>query len=208
MSPLIVQIHIPRTGGRSLFAAFCDIYGNDSCLQSGASSICGALARWRQAPNRSELRILAGTMPYGIHKYLPCPVEYITTLRDPVEQTLSLCRKFGFRDPFAHRLWRSGRRDNLQTRYISGVGREDLTPGSEELEKAKANLKLFACVGITSRLTHMIARCAERLSWARIPKTPKIGGLEGGCRGFNDEIERRLPLDRELFEIAKWHSQS
>ncbi|WP_088547249.1 sulfotransferase family 2 domain-containing protein [Paenibacillus aquistagni] len=89
---ILVFVHIPKTGGVSLFtylsphfkkeeiAVFTPIVPKHDILD---------IVHMCNAPN-SNIRFIEGHLPYGIHRHLNRPCEYITFVRDPIEQLLSM----------------------------------------------------------------------------------------------------------------------
>ncbi len=93
--------------------------------------------RFKRLPERRRrrLRVVRGHMLYGIHEFLPQGATYITMLRDPVARVLSAYH-FVLRRPLnpLHRKVKRERlgvedclrlfpeRDNLQCKFIAGVG--------------------------------------------------------------------------------------
>ncbi len=178
--PLVVFVHIPRTGGGSATSAISHAYGrvksagNVQLSDEKSHRLLGNIAA---NPEAWSGRALADHVPYGLFaRYLPADTRYITFLRDPVERVLSHYH-FHARagDEKLRATWRQDpalageiRPDdevsleaglergltiynNFATRFLyGGETLEPLPP--DALERAKANLDRFSFVGVTERL--------------------------------------------------------
>ena len=113
--PVLIFLHIPKTGGISLIEAINKMlkYKNTLWIENASSFIPPAAAATPPPPlqrmtsstqklqreidsflkmpqeMRDRLDFIYGHMPYGIHQFLSRPCLYITMLRDPVQRSLS-----------------------------------------------------------------------------------------------------------------------
>jgi hypothetical protein len=136
MPPLLVFLHIPRTGGTSIKAILSEVYGPRG-LYVHAPLIQSAIRAYRTLPEERArgLRAIWGHMPFGIHFHIKREVRYVTMLRDPLE---NMCSEYWYIKrtpdhyltplaslPFEHWLeeatvsaWDAS---NAQTRYLAGL---------------------------------------------------------------------------------------
>jgi len=92
--PLVVFVHVPRTGGTTLRSVFTTAYGADAVRAPG--NIFRSVDRTRSGLKRLAagrhlgLRVVAGHVPFGLAcTLMPEGTRYVTLLRDPVERALS-----------------------------------------------------------------------------------------------------------------------
>ncbi len=88
-NPLIFM-HIPKTGGMSLFASMCEHYGlrmADLYNLSAEHRNLEEIERILLAPDNS---VFAGHFPFGLHEWLEKPTVYVSIVRNPVDRIVSL----------------------------------------------------------------------------------------------------------------------
>jgi hypothetical protein len=86
-NPLIFM-HIPKTGGMSLFTAFCKLWGTRIADLYNVTT-----ANPRPAADAIRARdkcLYCGHFPFGLHEWFDRPVYYASVLRQPVERVVSL----------------------------------------------------------------------------------------------------------------------
>lgn len=90
MTKTIIFLHIPKAAGTTLHRIIERQYPQEHVLSFGADAV-GSLAAFKAMSNeeRSEIQVLKGHLPFGVHKYFPQPTTYITFLRNPVERIIS-----------------------------------------------------------------------------------------------------------------------
>src|SRR5258705_13471294 len=88
-APLVIFIHVPKTGGITLRDiigrqyAPDQVYGSPNFLRDSAR--LWSCDQVRLDGVASQVRVIEGHMPFSLHPYLRRPVTYITLLRDPIE---------------------------------------------------------------------------------------------------------------------------
>jgi hypothetical protein len=169
---------------------------------------------------KQRLRIIYGHTIFGVHQALPGPAAYVTMLREPMARVLStyhfLRRR---RSHWLHeqatklsleefvRSW-IARKDNLQTRIVSGelAGPDRCT--EETLEHAKRNVdEHFAAVGLTERFDETVLLWGEVLGWRKLRYVPRNMSREGPRDPVPADVIRLIEelneLDRELYRFVK-----
>jgi hypothetical protein len=168
----IIFTHIPKTAGSSFKQGvlFTNFKEEEIYLFQGLKKLIFS--------NKRNYKIFIGHFPYGVHRFIPAEVQYFTFLRQPIERAIShyywvkqskyptyvhpeweLHEKILLKDFFAKRnLDRFNTHyfrliDNLQTRYIAGLGNGFYGNNSKKmLDKAKSNLeKKYKIFGLQER---------------------------------------------------------
>jgi hypothetical protein len=208
MNPTLIYVHIPKTAGTTLYSILKKNFERARIFFSHSAADLASLP----AEERVRLQLIRGHFPYGIHRCLSQPFEYITILRDPIERTISnyyyvlrspdhhlhnrlVTQKIGLKE---YVIESSNKQlDNGQTRMISGDGFQ--APfgrcGRELLEQAKHNLQhSFSVVGLTERFDETVLLMARRFGWKRTHYVRR------------NTTEKRLPgeqLDPEILEAVR-----
>jgi hypothetical protein len=231
--PLLVLIHIPKTGGSALRRIIEREHGDRYRKTPNVIThpeVAEERIRAALADESSPLLAMAGHIVFGLRNLLPPDTRYVTVLREPIERTLS---HYGYlvapRDPSTRQHGLLSRDtpyrpelsieeclqdprylpDNLQTRMI--VCRrspfEDL-PG-DALEQAKEHLReRFAFVGVTERLDELVALLTTAYGWqSRIPTQARANEARPRRGDLSpaalEAIEAHNALDLELYEFAR-----
>jgi len=167
---------------------------------------------------RRELRVLQGHIPFGYHRFLSVPVDYITLLRNPVDLVISLYYWIlRTHDPgLYHFVEGKSLSDfagsglalvrNQQTRMISGAI-NDCT--NEDLQAAINNLNVhFTAFGLHARFDESLILFKRRLGWkstfyARLNVTKGRPTRHETPLSTINLIEKNNALDMELYEFAR-----
>lgn len=214
----IVFLHVPKTAGRTLRSSlFLSFSEQDSihvdALDKPLAEAMGEISLVR----RERARLVWGHLPYGIHRYIPRPCEYVTVLREPISRVTSVY-KYILRTE-EHVLHRAlidgsisleeyvdsdidaGQTVNSQTRQLSGLQFEAL--GREALADAKEHLGNFLVVGITERFEETFA-LFRRSAKLRVPVyiTTNVSPPFEPSKRAIDLIRERNQLDLELYNFA------
>ncbi len=182
----VIFLHIPRTGGTTMHRIIERHYSPEEIYSFGPDAH-GSLRELKSlsAKRRSQIRMLKGHLPYGVHTLLSGSTTYFTFLRDPIERAISVYHyiKRIPKHPMHGHLVRCGTMkaffesgmirmtDNGQTRMLSGVW-DEVPFGAttqEMLEHACRNLKdRFSMVGLTSHFDETLLLLRHVFDWQDI----------------------------------------
>jgi hypothetical protein len=179
--PLVLFVHIPRTGGTTLWSVLNAAYpaGRVRRVIEGDLEDVQRAAVALMAEGAPDLNVLGGHFRYGIHGNSTREVAYMTQLRDPTDMLISRYYKI-LRKPNKTRhaefteqkvdLLEGIRRldSNSQTSTLAGLSPEEAVL-PEHLEQAKRNLESFAVVGLVERFDETLALMRQAFGWSRIP---------------------------------------
>jgi hypothetical protein len=188
--PLLLHVHIPKTGGSTLNHYIYDqMHADDASTLETAYLHAGVYYYPRgffkashravtpeiaRVLSREDLRAVVGHFTFGIHAYVRKPWTYVTMLRHPVERVVSLyyhlkcegklsvsLEGFVEKPPFTEV-------DNDQTRRISGMDPPIGEVNEKMLDQAIQNLREhFRVVGVTDRFDEVLAVLTAELNWSR-----------------------------------------
>jgi hypothetical protein len=231
----LIFLHIPKTAGTTLNRIIEWHYNPLSIFTIAPYGIRATAERFKRLPERRRrrFRVVRGHLFYGIHEFLPQGATYITMLRDPVARLLSTYH-FILRRPLhpLHRRFKEERlgvedlirltphRQNLQCRFIAGVGRIEnfrvLTKPDQAaqsgisdervLEIAKENLtRSFRVVGLTERFQESLLLMMICFGW-KVPfyENRKVSKVRPEVEtALVEMIREHNRLDVELYDFAK-----
>ena len=172
----------------------------------------------------NKAKVLYGHTSYGIHIWFGLQARYITLVRNPIDGVISfynhqLQNKNSLHYQEIHdggltlrdmlRAEISFQMNNHMVRIISGYPSTETTDDITILENAIANIEQhFAFVGLTERLRTSVNILAQRLSWGRqlrIPRlniTPPFPEIDAATSATIKEYNR---LDLMLYEYVEKH---
>ncbi len=116
---VLIQFHVPKTGGTSLSSMVKHAFRKEEIFESinEGEEVYGGLslvtfeccrerlfARGPEGLNR--IRYLSGHLPFGVHTLFERAAKYITVIRQPIERVISI---FHFNSQFENRYARDGR---------------------------------------------------------------------------------------------------
>jgi hypothetical protein len=216
----LVFLHIPRTAGSTLGTILRRNFPQEQrCVR--LNTLDKPFAETLESislEKRSSLRLVAGHLPYGVHRHIPRPCDYITIMRDPVDRVISVYKLIlAKRNHMLHdQVVRSrvsleqyvesgmdqGQTENSQTRQLSG--RQFGVVDATSLDEAKRNLNTFALVGLTERFEETIALLRRTFGLRTSFYLTKnvLPPLEVSQRA-RELLQERNDLDLELYEFAR-----
>ena len=224
----IVYTHIPKTGGSTLRDIVRRQYGAEHVFSIRAFTperLRREMKTFEVDPGRHAWKAISGHAIVGAHQFVSDSYSYITMVREPIDRVISdyyyVCRTpdHDFYDPVVTEKYsladyvESGitiYARNLQTRMLSGLGREvpyDESPSSM-LKKAKKNIDTyFSVIGLTESFNQSVILMKHRLGWG-IPvyktrnKTRKRPKRDEVSQSTREIIQEHNELDIKLYEYA------
>jgi hypothetical protein len=217
-----------KTGGTGLVLRLAGVYGEQAVYPSqqdwdareeATSSLPQLLAQWNQ--RRFEIRVVTGHFPFCTMELLGVEFTSLTTLRDPVDRTLSYLRHHRkvnnidpttsleeiYDDPFAFQLSIKNHMVKLCSMTVDeALPKGVLAPvfdSDARLERAKRNLEQIDLIGLQERLEDFWLEAEHRFGW-------NLGPL-GRANASEPEpasnyLRRRIAADNfmdvELYEFA------
>ncbi len=246
---LIIFSHIPKTAGSTLAFIARSNYHKNFYFYRDKNPPETSVKNWIDGFNDytkeqeskfkhpPKTKFLRGHIGFGIDQFLDVrSCTYITMLRDPVERVIShyyfLQRKgvkstikMSLKDFIESRRFVTN--DNLQTRFLSGLGWQSFNPKSLDfydkkfdikygecnksmLESAKENLTKYFVFGLQSKMDESLDLFRDILAW-------KLSGVANQKRNVNNKrpskdqiesslisfIEEQNYLDLKLYEYAQ-----
>jgi hypothetical protein len=229
-TPKVIFLHIPKTAGMSLRGLFVKNYRGAPQFNTDLKDLtfeawqtCLDMVKQMPSENLEQFRVFKGHMPFGLHKVLPGPVDYITFLREPVKRVISHYRMLHRKNVFPSGLvidpskknWNLDAfptffrdLDNLQTRMLSGANLNDPfgTCTEEHLRQAKANLDQFKFVGLTEQFDLSLMLLKRLCGWRwhfYVPDNRSTGDPAPLSPALLEEIRNLNRFDYELYRYAE-----
>jgi hypothetical protein len=216
----LVFLHIPKTGGTTLNRIIEWQYNPLSIFTVDPHRIRATVERFKtfSETRRRRFRVVRGHLLYGVHEFLPQGATYITLLREPAARLLSSYR-FILRRPLhpLHRKFKKERlgvedlirltphRQNLQCRFIAGVGTAGVCD-ERALDIAKKNLiRSFQVVGLCERFEESLSLMIRSFRWEVASyKNCKVSKVHPVVDPrLYDMIREHNRLDIELYDFAE-----
>lgn len=219
----VVFIHIPKTGGMTLYSMIRDIYKPSELHKINPAMESIEKYKHLSQDCRDKLKVIYGHMDYRIHELLPPNSRYVTLMRNPVERVIShyhYVRRTA-NDPLRELAMRSSlddwvercnllEMDNGQTRRLSG-SKDSVRFGECSmgmLDRARHNVQQnFALVGITERFDETYGLMSKLFEWPiknYLPRNvaqQRLNIKEIPVRTIR-LIEKFNALDMDLYEHA------
>ncbi|MCM3901921.1 MAG: sulfotransferase family 2 domain-containing protein [Pyrinomonadaceae bacterium] len=214
----LIFIHIPKTAGSTLRPIMDRNHPRDViCKLDFLPRDLDAFLRLPE-PARSRIRVLQGHFPFGLHKHLVVPSDYLTILRNPVDRIISMYYWIhGNQDHVLNKLVRAmSLKDfadsgfeitaNHQTSLISGL---TANSNSDALAVAKKHLQdEITAFGLNERFDESLLLFKKRLGWKHVFYSRR-NVTRSRPRGTEvpdsvlDVIQKHNSLDLELYEFAR-----
>ena len=184
---VVINIHIPKTGGSSFKSMLGMVYRNSYLYLNGVNTV---ESLWNKIKDLdlTSISCICGHFPFGVHKYFPNNIRcrYVTFLRDPVDRLLSMWNfnMSSMRNMDSSYLmdidnfirWiNSGERsftDNGMTRILSNMPESFVDPitaevSNDNFKTARTNLSSFYFVGTTETFDLSLRLLSEKLNWKK-----------------------------------------
>jgi hypothetical protein len=214
----LVFLHIPKTAGQTIHFVALRSFGADEGIHlNSLDKPIDVEMQKIPAAVRARARVVWGHLPFGVHRHIPKPCDYVTVLREPVSRVVSVYKHILKKDN--HELHSqvvgngmsledyvesgidSGQTENSHTRQLSG--RQFGAIERDALAEAKSNLQRFLVVGVTERLeeTFVLLRRSLELRFLTYVTRNVSPPLDVSERAI-DLIRERNELDAELYAHA------
>jgi hypothetical protein len=214
----VIFIHIPKTAGSTLRPIMDRHYPRHVIRK--LDFLPGDLDAFLNLPEqtRSQIRLLQGHFPFGLHENLAVPVDYLTILRDPIDRIISMYYWIhGNQEHVLNKLVRSmSLKDfadsgfdittNHQTSLISGL---IANPENNALEIARNHLESeIIAFGLNERFDESLLLFKKRLGWTHVfysrrNVTRSRPGRSEVPASVLEIIQRHNSLDLDLYEFAR-----
>jgi hypothetical protein len=223
--PLLVFLHNAKTGGMTLRDIVGAHYARRQLLNIRGEHRTLDAVLSRTELRRPELSIIEGHIPFGVHRRIPRPCQYVSLLREPTDRLVSFFYYSWSRhqqrssEPYPYRSVAefldddsNVEFDNGQTRRIAGIDPPYGACTRELLELAMDNIrKQFLVVGATEAFDSFLVRLRRAQGWhfatysrrgvnADRPKAPSLSAADSAA------IREHSVLDAELHVFALRYS--
>lgn len=215
----LVFLHIPKTAGQTLHFVTLRSFRPDERIHLNAlDRPIDAEMEKIPATKRARARLVWGHLPFGVHRHIPRPCDYVTILREPVSRVISVYKhilrtsnhelhgqvigdEMSLEDYVASGI-DYGQTENSQTRQVSG--RQFGAIERDSLEEAKSNLQGFEVVGLTERIEETFVLLRRALEVRFLPYVTRNVSppLNVSARAV-ELIRERNDFDTELYAHGK-----
>jgi len=172
------------------------------------------------ADQRARFRWIAGHFPFGLHRHLPGPSQYLTFVRNPLSRVPSLFNHHYQRPPQAHytAIRDAGMTmrdfvlsgiepsvDNGITRFLSGISADFGCCTKEMMDLALENVREhFLLVGTMERYAESVAVLEARLGVT----LPPVEHLNRRRRGWvvADKQAYKAIIELNEFDMVLYHA--
>jgi hypothetical protein len=222
--PLIIFLHLPKTGGTTLRHIIRRQYppGAVHAVIQPRPSLARLRAICQILP--PETAVFEGHMAFGAHQFLARSSTYITLLRNPVDRVISayyyilshpanaLHEALRLEGASLKEYASSGRfpgAANRQTGFLCGRGPLPEPCTADMLETAKRNLReYFSIVGLTERFDEMLIVLKRTFGWRSVLYTRQNVATNRPAKDSVDRdtlraIEHSNRFDLELYDYAR-----
>ncbi len=127
----IIFLQHGRTAGNATISVFEDEFGPGGLFKIGIrGDITKTYHDFRAAAAADAFRIYMGHFYFGLHRHIPGPAEYFTTLRDPVLRVLSNFEAWGSAQGLTLQQWLATdfESNNGMVKRLCGIGELDGRP--------------------------------------------------------------------------------
>jgi len=215
--PVIVFLHIPRTGGGTLRSILAEQYAQHLTVRNPIRQ------RDVERANQDDIQLIQGHVDFGFHKRLRRPCRYLTMLRDPVERIISVYQYFLENPASAYAHYATSARDlrefvqcapsseveNTQTRRLAGAEPSLEDHPARMLEAALEHMRhRIEVVSLTERFAESVLLMQRSFGWNRVKPYRRQNVSSGRpsrdalSRETVRTIEQRNELDVVLYGEA------
>lgn len=115
----LIFVHIPKTGGMSMFASMTQHHGTQIADMYNMSALDEDSTAVAQVLKNPDIAMYAGHFPFGLHEWLSRPSCYMAIIRSPLERIMSLYYySIQYRDNILRTQRETGR--SLKEQFASG----------------------------------------------------------------------------------------
>jgi hypothetical protein len=231
METPLIFLHVPKTGGTTFHSMLTFQYLGRPSIRLRPWLHTDDVYDRRRARELDELddsvkrklQLVRGHAYYGVHEKMPQACTYFTFVRDPISHVKSQYYYFKVK-PHENRdatIWDKMSLesiladegnpwlDNMQVRWISGVGLGKETIGEDEYRLAQRNVENhFSVLGVTDQFDLSVALLAKKLNWRRplFYRRANVQNFNEGSRKSVAEMPTELIKETNTWDLRlyKW----